>query len=110
MAEQLGFPQHEVVWTVVPFNKSFKPGPKNFDFDINQISFTPAAREGGRPSATRTTTCNQAVVALKGTPIANATSVADLKDVKLGAQVGTTSYDHIVDNIQPSQDPPSTTR
>ena len=26
---------------VVPFNNSFTPGPKTFDFDINQISVTP---------------------------------------------------------------------
>ena len=40
----------------VPFNKSFAPGPKSFDFDINQISYHAGAREGRRASATRTTT------------------------------------------------------
>jgi polar amino acid transport system substrate-binding protein len=48
---------------------------------------------------------NQAVVALNGSKIANATSIADLKDAKLGAPIGTTSYDYIVSNVKPSQQP-----
>ena len=48
VADELGFAKDEVKWTVVPFNSSYAPGPKDFDFDINQISITPAAREGGR--------------------------------------------------------------
>src|SRR5215216_2043794 len=38
VADKLGFAKEDVVWKVVPFNQSFKPGPKDFDFDINQIS------------------------------------------------------------------------
>ena len=41
MAEKLGFTKDEVEWIRVPFNTSFAPGPKRFDFDINQISFKP---------------------------------------------------------------------
>jgi polar amino acid transport system substrate-binding protein len=37
VAQQLGFAQTEVSWVVVPFNSSYAPGPKKFDFDINQI-------------------------------------------------------------------------
>ena len=29
-----------VTWIVVPFNNSFAPGPKTFDFYINQVTFT----------------------------------------------------------------------
>ncbi len=48
---------------------------------------------------------NQAVVALESSPIADAASIADLADAKLGAPVGTTSYDYIVENVQPNQEP-----
>jgi polar amino acid transport system substrate-binding protein len=48
---------------------------------------------------------NQALVSVKGSDIEGATSLADLKDAKLGAQIGTTSYRYIVDQIQPSDDP-----
>jgi polar amino acid transport system substrate-binding protein len=104
VADGMGFSRDEVTWVKVPFNNSYKPGDKNFDFDINQISITPARAEAvdfsdGYYSAA------QAVIALKGSPAADATSLADLKDLKLGAQTGTTSLSAIRDVIQPSQQP-----
>jgi len=104
VAEQLGFTKDEVEWTVVPFAQSFRPGPKSFDFDINQISYTPKRAQAVGFSDSYYDV-NQAVVSLKSSSIADATSIADLADAKLGAPVGTTSYDYIVDNVQPSQDP-----
>ena len=100
----MGFTNAEVEWTVVPFNNSFKPGPKDFDFDINQISYTPKRAEAVDFSDSYYDV-NQSVVALNDSKIAGATSLADLKDAKLGAPVGTTSYDYITENIQPSQQP-----
>jgi polar amino acid transport system substrate-binding protein len=104
VAEELGFGKDDVKWVVVPFNQSFRPGPKNFDFDINQISFTPERAQAVDFSDSYYEV-NQSVVTVEGSSIADATSIADLKDAKLGAQIGTTSYQYIVDNIQPSQDP-----
>jgi len=104
VAEKLGFTKDEVEWTVVPFNNSFKPGPKDFDFDINQISYTPKRAQVVDFSDSYYDV-NQSVVALKDSKIANTTTLADLKDAKLGAPVGTTSYDYITQNIQPSQQP-----
>ena len=54
IAEQLGFDKAKVKWTVEPFNSSYAPGPKDFDFDVNQISITPA-REKAVDFSTRTT-------------------------------------------------------
>jgi polar amino acid transport system substrate-binding protein len=104
VASRLGFAPSEVKWIVVPFNTSFAPGPKKFDFDINQISFTPARAKVVDFSSSYYDV-NQAVVGLKDQPIAKATSTADLKPYKLGAQLGTTSYDYIVKNIKPSKKP-----
>jgi polar amino acid transport system substrate-binding protein len=104
VAEKMGFTKGEVEWTVVPFSNSFKPGPKDFDFDINQISYTPKRAESVDFSDSYYDV-NQSVVALKDSKIANATSLADLKDSTLGAPVGTTSYDYITQNIQPSSQP-----
>jgi polar amino acid transport system substrate-binding protein len=94
----------EVDWTVVPFNQSFKPGPKDFDFDINQISYSDARAKAADFSESYYDV-NQALVAFKGSKIAGATTTADLKDAKLGVQVGTTSYQYIVDNVQPREQP-----
>lgn len=104
VADKLGFSKSEVDWTVVPFNNSFKPGPKDFDFDINQISFTPK-RAKVVDFSDSYYDVNQSVVALDDSKIAGATSLADLKDARLGAPVGTTSYDYITQNIQPTKQP-----
>jgi len=94
----------EVKWTVVPFNASFAPGPKDFDFDINQISITPKRAERVDFSDPYYT-APQAVIALKNSPAADAESLADLKDAKLGVQIGTTSLDAAMESIQPSSQP-----
>ncbi len=87
VADTLGM---DVSWVTVPFNTSYKPGEKSFDFDINQISITPERAEvvdfsDGYYDA------SQAVVALKDSDIAESTSIGDLAYFKLGAQTGTTS-------------------
>jgi polar amino acid transport system substrate-binding protein len=104
VAEKLGFSRQEVAWTVAPFNTVIQPGPKKFDFDVNQVSITEERRRAVDFSSGYYVV-SQAVIALKDSPIAGATSVAQLKDAKLGAAVGTTSYRAIVDQVKPSKQP-----
>lgn len=104
VAEQLGFSDDEVTWVRVPFNAAIQPGPKDFDFDINQFSITEERREAVDFSSPYYDV-RQAVVTVAGSPFAEATSLADLADAKLGAQVGTTSYQAITDVIKPTQEP-----
>jgi polar amino acid transport system substrate-binding protein len=98
VAGKLGFSKDEVKWVVVPFNTSFAPGPKDFDFDINQISYS-AKRAQTVDFSESYYDVNQAVVVVKGTPIADATSVDDLAQYKLAAPLGTTSSDLIASYI-----------
>jgi polar amino acid transport system substrate-binding protein len=104
IADRLGFTDSQVNWVVVPFNSSYAPGPKRFDFDINQISITPQRAKQVDFSEPYYTT-PQAVLVPAGSPFANATSVADLKDAKFGVQVGTTSLEALESVIDPSQQP-----
>ena len=104
VAGKLHFAKNEVKWIVVPFNTSFAPGPKKFDFDINEISYTPARAEVVAFSDSYYNV-NQAVVAKRGTKIAQAQSSADLQQYKLGAQIGTTSYQYIKERLKPSKQP-----
>ena len=100
VAEGLGFTTDQVKWEVVPFNSSYAPGDKNFDFDINQISITPERAEVVDFSDGYYTV-NQAVVALADSPIAGATTIAELQKANLGAQVGTTSATFIDEVVKP---------
>jgi polar amino acid transport system substrate-binding protein len=104
VAKQLGFAPGEVKWMVVPFNSSYAPGDKKFDFDINQISITPK-RAKHVDFSSPYFTAPQAVVAREGSPAASATSLADLAKAKLGVQVGTTSLDAVSASIKPSSQP-----
>lgn len=91
----------DITWVVEPFNKSYAPGAKNYDFDINQISVTPERAEAVDFSDGYFQN-NQGLLAPEGTPITEASSLSDLKDSTLGAQVGTTSLSFINTKIQPT--------
>jgi polar amino acid transport system substrate-binding protein len=104
VADELGFTAEEVEWVVVPFNNSFAPGDKEFDFDINQISIT-EEREEAVDFSDGYYNVNQALLGFSDADIASATTIDDLKAYRLGAQVGTTSLDFINDVIQPETEP-----
>ncbi len=104
IAKYLGYPPAKVKWTVEPFDSSYAPGPKDFDFDVNQISITPD-RAKQVDFSSPYYTANQAVVALKDSDAAKATSLADLEDAKIGLQIGTTSLDAVEEEIEPSEQP-----
>jgi polar amino acid transport system substrate-binding protein len=104
VAAQLGFKKSQVKWAYEPFNDSYAPGPKKFDFDVNEISVTPA-RAQAVTFSTSYYNVQQALVALKGTPIVTKHTPADLKGYVFGDQVGTTSLAFINSQIQPTQTP-----
>ncbi|MET9484293.1 ABC transporter substrate-binding protein [Streptomyces sp. NPDC006638] len=104
VAEALGYGKDQVVWQTVPFNNSFSPGAKDFDFDINQVSISDERKQAVDFSSGYYDV-RQAVIALKSSPYAKAKTIAALKGAKLGAQVGTTSLDTINDVIKPGQKP-----
>ncbi len=104
VARQLGFSRGQVTWSAVPFNNSFRPGNKPFDFYMAQVSFAPE-RARNVSFSNSYYFVNQAVVANAGTPISRVRTVAGLRGYKLGAQVGTTSYSYITRFIRPSQSP-----
>ncbi|MEV0586546.1 ABC transporter substrate-binding protein [Nonomuraea sp. NPDC050310] len=104
VAGELGFDRDEIVWQTVKFDTAFAPGPKKFDFDINQVSITPERSEAVDFSKGYYTV-KQAVVAIKGSKYANVQTLAELKDAKIGVQIGTTSFDAVGKGIQPSNQP-----
>ncbi len=104
VAEKLGFEQADVEWVVVPFNASYAPGAKDFDFDVNQISITPD-REKQVDFSSTYYEAKQGIVVLKDSDAASATSIDDLKGLNIGVQIGTTSLDAVNEVIEPDNDP-----
>lgn len=104
VAEELGFAEDEVDFIAVPFANSFAPGEKEFDFYLAQVSFNEERAESVDMSDGYYFS-NQALVANAGTPITEATSIADVADYRLGVQVGTTSLTYIQEEIQPATEP-----
>ncbi len=104
IAAQLGFTKSQVVWVTEPFSSSYAPGPKKFDFDINEVSYTPQRAQAVTFSNSYYDV-QQAIVALKGSPIVAHHTPADLKKYVYGDQVGTTGLTYITNDIQPTAQP-----
>jgi polar amino acid transport system substrate-binding protein len=104
IANKLGFTPTEVKWTVEPFDSSYAPGPKSFDFDINEISIT-APRTKAVDFSAPYYVNPQAIIVSSSSPYAHATSLAALKGAKIGVQIGSTSLDAVNSEIKPSSQP-----
>ena len=104
VADQLGYKKDQVTWTRVPFNAAIQPGARPFDFDINQFSITDERKKAVDFSSPYYTV-SQAVITTAGSKADGAKSVADLKGLKIGAQVATTSLQVLTDVIHPTAGP-----
>jgi polar amino acid transport system substrate-binding protein len=104
IAKALGYSKSQVKWVVEPFNSSYAPGPKSFDFDINEISIT-KAREQAVDFSTPYYTNPQGILVLDSSPLAHASSLAAFKTAKIGVQIGSTSLSAVTSVIDPSVQP-----
>jgi polar amino acid transport system substrate-binding protein len=104
VAAKLGFTPNEVKWTVEPFDSSYAPGPKSFDFDINEISIT-SARAQEVDFSLPYYDNPQGIIVASNSRFAHATSLAALKGAKFGVQIGTTSLSAVDDEIKPTSQP-----
>jgi len=101
VAEQLGFAKDDVVWVRTTFDQAIAPGPKDFDFNLQQFSITDERKQSVDFSSPYYET-TQVVITTEASKAAGATSIADLKDLLIGAQTGTTSLDAVEQQIQPT--------
>ena len=103
VADQLGFAKSDVAWVRTSFDAAIAPGPKAFDLNIQQFSVD-EQRKKAVDFSTPYYETTQAVVAAGGTPAADATSLADLKDATIGVASGTTSFTVAEQVIAPTRD------
>jgi len=102
IAGALGVKKSNVAWAYEPFNKSYAPGPKSFDFDINEVSYT-AARAQVVTFSSSYYDVQQSIVALKTNKIVKSHSPAQLKNYLYGDQIGTTGLAYINNYIKPTK-------
>ncbi|WP_226363517.1 ABC transporter substrate-binding protein [Pseudonocardia abyssalis] len=104
VAEQIGYARDAVSWVRVPFNAAIAPGPKTYDLNLTEFSISDERRQAVDFSSPYYDVA-QAVIAIEGNAFAGATSIAELEGARIGGQVGTTSYQAIVDQIAPTTEP-----
>lgn len=104
IADRLGYAREAVSWVRVPFNAAIAPGPKTYDLNLTEFSINDERRRAVDFSAPYYDVA-QAVITVQGNAFAGATTIAGLKGARLGGQVGTTSYQAIVDQIAPTTEP-----
>ncbi len=104
LAKEMGFSTSKVTWVHEPFDSSYQPGKKSFDFDLNEISFT-AQRAAVVSFSKSYYDVTQSIIALKSNPIATMHSSAPLKTYRYGDQIGTTGLAYITKHLQPTSAP-----
>lgn len=104
VAAALGFKHSQVHWTIEPFDSSYAPGPKTFDFDINEITVT-TARSKAVTFSKGYYNDREALITVKGSALVSAHSASQLKQYRYGDQVGTTSLAYIEQQLQATQTP-----
>lgn len=101
VAEELGFDKDDVVWVRSSFEASIAPGPKDFDINLQQFSITDERKQAVDFSSPYYET-TQTVITTGDSATADASSIADLQGLIVGAQTGTTSFTAAEDIIAPS--------
>lgn len=101
VAEELGFSADDVVWVRSTFDQAIAPGPKNFDINIQQFSITEDRKRNVDFSAPYYA-ATQALVTIKGTKAEGVTTIEGLKDLVIGAMVGTTSAQTVEEVVAPN--------
>jgi polar amino acid transport system substrate-binding protein len=101
IADELGYPKDKVTWVRVPFNAAIQPGPKTYDVNLTEFSITDERKQAVDFSSPYYDV-KQAVIALQDTPAASTSTIAQLKELRIGAQVGTTSLDAVNEQIAPT--------
>jgi polar amino acid transport system substrate-binding protein len=104
VAARMGFNQDQVEWVRTTFEGAIQPGPKDFDFNIQQYSIT-RQRERVVSFSEPYYEANQAILGYADSPAAEATTAAAIRDLRIGVAAGTTSLAFVTDVLQPTTDP-----
>lgn len=102
LAEELGFTDDQVTFVRTGFDEVIAPGDKNWDFNIQQYSITPE-RDEVVDFSDGYYTVEQAIIGRTDGAAASATTMDDLKGLRIGAAIGSTSLDYAENVIAPDE-------
>jgi polar amino acid transport system substrate-binding protein len=103
LAAELGFDAGDVTFVRTGFDEVIAPGEKDWDFNIQQYSIT-AARDEVVDFSDGYYQVEQAIIGRADGPAAGASTLDDLRSVRVGAALGTTSLDYAESVIAPDSD------
>jgi len=98
LADELGI--ETVEWKRTGFDEAIAPGEKDYDFNIQQYSIS-AERDEVVDFSTGYYQVEQAIIGPADSAAFSAKSIEDLRSLRLGAAIGTTSLNYIEDVIEP---------
>lgn len=104
LAGRMGFAPDQIEWGYTSFNASYAPGPKPFDFYMTEVSIL-EERRAAVDFSDAYYKSPLTVITKEGSPLLEATTLAELSKFRFVAQVGTTYYQVIIDDIKPESDP-----
>ena len=104
VAEELGFEPEDVEWVRTTFEAAIAPGPKSFDFNIQQYTITDERKQAVDFSSPYYE-ASQAIVAIEGGAADGVTDIAGLKGLVLGAMAGSTSATTLEEAVDPDVEP-----
>ncbi len=104
VAAEMGFAEDQVTWVRTTFEGAIQPGPKDFDFNLQQYSISPE-REEVVSFSEPYYEANQAILGYADSPAAEAATAAEIRELKIGVAAGTTSLTFVTDVLQPTTDP-----
>ncbi len=102
IAKALRVKRSNVVWVNEPFDASFSPGPKAFDFDANEVAYS-RARVRAVSFSSSYFDVSESIVALRQNPIVAQHSSAQLRTYQYGDQIGTPGLAYIQHYIKPAR-------
>ncbi|WP_430592892.1 ABC transporter substrate-binding protein [Humidisolicoccus flavus] len=100
VAEKLGFAEGDVTWGYTAFSASYSPGPKPFDFYVQEVSIT-EDRKAAVTFSDPYYVSRSVVITKEGSEASAATSIEELSQFTFGTVVATTQDTYISETINP---------
>ncbi|MGV0838401.1 ABC transporter substrate-binding protein [Mycolicibacterium thermoresistibile] len=91
VADRLGYDPADVRWIRTEFADAIAPGEKPFDLNLSEVTITDERRQAVDFSSGYYD-ASHAFLSITDSPAAAITTLDELRDVRLGARMGTTNY------------------